>query len=161
MCEREGELPSYTMSHVICTSALIGLVFVMQVSFMQVADNMRTEMFKRELKEIADYVSDTLANLYFLADSTDSSNVTLQKTLSLPSDVGGSIFVVNITSSEDFAQATYACIKGNPRINTLSWISPSLKIGNQSQAVESGGKTVVAGCRQDVDLNVYVWITYG
>jgi len=136
------------------------MVFLMQFSFMYVVDNMRTEMTKRELKEITDYVSDTLANLYFLANSTNSSNVTLQKTLSLPSDVGGSTFIINITSNENFAQSTYAWIKGNSQINTSSWISPSLKIGNQSQTIESGGKTVVAGCRRYADLNVYVWIAY-
>jgi len=149
------------MSHVICTSALIALIFLMQTSFMHVVNNMKTEMIERELKEITDYVSDTLANLYFLANSTDSSNVTLQKTLSLPLDVGGSTFIVNITSNEDFAQAIYGCVKGNSQISTSSWISPSLKIGNQSQTIESGGKTVFAGCRRDVNLDIYVWIAYG
>jgi len=147
------------MSHVICTSALIALVFLMQFSFMYVVDNMRTEMTKRELKEISDYVSDTLANLYFLTNSTNNSNVTLQKILSLPSAVGGSTFIINITANEDFAQSIYSCIKGNSRISTSSWIPPRLKIGNQSQTIESGGKTVVAGCRRDVDF-IYVWIAY-
>jgi len=153
-------LPAYTISHVICTSALIALVFLMQFSFIYVVDNIRTEIVKRELKEITDYVSDTLANLYYLVNSTDSSNVTLQKILSLPSDVRSSTFVINITSNGDFAQYIYACIKGNSRINTSSWVPPSLKVGSQSQTIESGGKTVVAGCRRDLDSNVYVWIAY-
>ncbi len=158
--EREKELPAYTMSHVICTSALIALVFLMQFSFMHVVDNMRTQMIKRELKEITDYVSDTLANLYFLVNSTGSSNVTVQKILSLPSDVSGSTFIINITSNENFAQSTYACIKGNSQINTFSWISPSLKVANQSETIESGARAVVAGCRRNLDLGVYVWIAY-
>jgi len=148
------------MSHVICTSALIVLVFLMQFSFMYVVDNMRTEMTKRELKEITDYVSDTLANLYFLVNFTDSSNVTLQKILSLPSDVRGLTFMIRITSKEDFVQSVYAYIKGDSRISTSSWIPPSLKVDNQSQTIESGGETVVAGCRRDVDSNVYAWIAY-
>jgi len=147
------------MSHLICTSALIALILLMQFSFTYVVDNMRTEMIRRELKEITDYVSDTLANLYFLANSTDSS-ITLQKILSLPSDVEGSTFIINITSNEDFARYIYACIKSNSRIDASSWVSPSLRVGNQSQTIESGGKTVVAECRRDVDLNVYVWIAY-
>jgi len=148
------------MSHLICTSALIALILLMQFSFTYVVDNMRTEMIRRELKEITDYVSDTLANLYFLANSTDSSSITLQKILSLPSDVEGSTFIINITSNEDFAQSIYAWIKGNSRIDVSSWVSPSLRVGNQSQTIESGGKTVVAGCRRGVDLDVYVWIAY-
>ncbi len=148
------------MSHLICTSALIALILLMQFSFTYVVDNMRTEMIRRELKEITDYVSDTLANLYFLANSTDSSSITLQKILSLPSDVEGSTFIINITSNEDFAQSIYAWIKGNSRIDASSWVSPSLRVGNQSQTIESGGKTVVAGCRRGVDLDVYVWIAY-
>lgn len=147
------------MSHVICTSALIALVFLMQFSFMYVVDNMRTEMIKRELKEITDYVSDTLANLYFLVNSTGYSTVTLEKTLKLPSDVGGSTFIMNITLNGDFAQSIYAYIKSNPQVDVSSWILPSLKVENQT-SIESGRGTVVAGCRRDVDLNVYVWIAY-
>jgi hypothetical protein len=147
------------MSHIIFTSALIALIFLMQFSFTFVVDNMKTEMIKRELKEITDYVSDTLSNLYFLVNSTNYSNVTLEKTLNLPSYVENSIFVINITLAEGSAQSIYACIKDNSQIDVSSWIIPGLKVKNQT-AIESGGGTVVAGCRRDVDLNVYAWLTY-
>lgn len=131
----------------------------MQFSFIYVVDNMKTEMIKRELREITDYVSDTLANLYFLVNSTDYSNVTLEKTLNLPSHVEDSTFVINITLDEGSAQSIYAYIKDNSRIDASSWILPGLKVENQT-AIESSGRTVVAGCRRGVDLNVYAWIAY-
>ncbi len=147
------------MSHVIFASALITLIFLMQFSFLPIVDNMKTEMIKRELKEITDYVSDTLANLYFLVNSTNYSNVMLEKTLNLPSYVENSIFIINITLDEGAAQSIYGCIKDNMQIDVSSWILPGLKVENQT-AIESGGKTVVAGCRRGVDLNVYVWLAY-
>jgi len=152
-------LPAYTISHVIFTSALIALIFVMQFSFIYVVDNMKTEMIKRELKEITDYVSDTLANLYFLVNSTNYSNVALEKTLNLPSHVEDSTFVINITLDEGSAQSVYAYLKDNSLIGASSWILPGLKVENQT-LIESGGRTVVAGCRWGVDLNVYAWIAY-
>jgi len=147
------------MSHIIFASALITLIFLMQFAFLPIVDNMKTEMIKRELKEITDYVSDTLANLYFLVNSTNYSNVMLEKTLNLPSYVENSIFIINITLDEGSAQSIYGCIKDNMQIDVSSWILPGLKVENQT-AIESGGKTVVAGCRRGVDLNVYVWLAY-
>ncbi|UCE16030.1 MAG: hypothetical protein JSV12_09325 [Candidatus Bathyarchaeota archaeon] len=152
-------MPSHTMSHIIFTSALIALIFLMQFSFTAVVDNMKTEMIKRELKEITDYVSDTLANLYFLVNSTNYSNVTLEKTLNLPSHVQNSIFVINITLNEGSAQSIYAYIKDNSRIDVSSWILPGLKVGSQSQTIESGRETVVAGCSR-VSTSALVWIVY-
>jgi hypothetical protein len=147
------------MSHIIFTSALIALIFLMQFSFTFVVDNMKTEMIKRELKEITDYVSDTLANLYFLVNSTNYSNVTLEKTLNLPSHVEDSIFVINITLNEGSAQSIYAYLKDNIQIDVSSWILPGLKVENPT-LIESGRGTVVAGCRRGVDLNVYAWLAY-
>jgi hypothetical protein len=131
----------------------------MQFSFIYVVDNMKMEMIKRELKEITDYVSDTLANLYFLLNSTNYSNMTLEKTLNLPSYVEDSTFIINITLDEGSAQSIYAYVKDNSRITASSWILPGLKVENQT-LIESGGRTVVAGCRLGVDLNVYAWIAY-
>ncbi len=147
------------MSHIIFTSALVALIFLMQFAFIFVVDNMKTEIIERELKEITDYVSDTLANLYFLVNSTNYSNVTLEKTLNLPSHVEDSIFVINITLNEGSAQSIYAYLKDNSRIDVSSWILPGLKVENQT-SIESGGRTVVAGCRRGVDLDVYAWIAY-
>lgn len=151
-------MPAYTISHVIFTSALIALIFLMQFSFLYVVDNMKMEMIRRELKEIADYVSDTLANLYFLVNSTNYSNVTLEKTLNLPSHVQESTFIINITSNGGVAQSVHAYLKDNSQVDASSWILPGLKVGSQT-SVESGGRTVVARCSR-VSASVLVWIAY-
>ena len=156
-------MPAYTMSHVICTSALIALVFVMQFSFMQVADNMRTQMIKRELREISDYVSDSLANLYFLANSTDCANVTLEKTLSLPSKVQDLRYSLSIyfNASTFEALSVNASTRGSLWVEATSWLLPGLKVDpNATKTIVSGDKTVVARCSRNVDFKVYVWIAY-
>ena len=76
-------MPAQTISHVICTTALVALIFVTQFFYVQVVNNLQAEMTRRELKEIADYVSDTLANLYFLANSTNL-DIELEKSLACP-----------------------------------------------------------------------------
>lgn len=148
------------MSHVICTTALIALIFVMQFSYFYVVDNISAEMTRRELKEIADYVSDTLANLYFLANSTNR-NVVLQKALNLPSAIRGSTYLMQIEFNETtrVAQNVHGCIKGKSWIDATSWILPGLRLDGQYETVESGGKTVIAGCKRD-STSVYVWIAY-
>ncbi len=89
--------------------------------------------------------------------------MTLQKTLNLPSLVEDSTFVINITlmKGEVEAHYVYAYVKGAPRIDASSWILPGLKVGSESETIESGGKKVVAGCKRDDALNVFhVWIAY-
>jgi len=154
-------LPAPTMSHIICTTALIILIFTMQFFYMYVIDNIWAEMARRELKEVADYVSDTLANLYFLANST-SDDVTLEKTLSLPPDIRDSTYVVKVeNNTEGFAQSISTHLMSKSWINATSWILPGLMVnGSACETVESGGKTVVACCSR-VSMNVYVWIAYG
>ncbi len=148
------------MSHVICTSALIALVFVMQFSFMYVADNMKTDMTRRELKEISDYVSDTLANLYLLANSTEYGDLTLEKTLSIPSDVQGSTYSLSLyyNTSTTEAISVNASTIGSLKSEATSWLPPSLKVNlDATQTIVSDVETVVAGCAR-ADSNVTVWI---
>ena len=154
-------MPAPTMSHVICTTALIALIFLMQFSYFYVVDNISAEMARRELKELADYVSDTLANLYFLANSTNR-DVVLHKTLSLPSVVRGSTYLMEIVFNETrLAQHVHAYIKGKSWIDATSWLLPGLSVDDdQYEPVESGEKTVIAGCTRD-SMSVYVWIAYG
>ena len=153
-------MPAPTMSHVICTTALIALIFVMQFSYFYVVDNISAEMTRRELKEIADYVSDTLANLYFLANSTNR-DVVLQKALNLPSAIRGSTYLMQIEFNEttSVAQHVHGYIKGKSWIDATSWILPGLTLDGQYEKVESGGKPVIAGCKRD-STSVYVWIAY-
>jgi len=140
------------MSHVICTAALLVLIFVMQFFYLYVVNNVQAEMAMRELKEIADYVSDTLANLYFLVKST-SSDVTLEKNLNLPLVIADSIYVVKIQSD-----AVYAYLKGKSVQYATAWLLPGLMVDQAFHEVESSAGTVVAGCDRR-GMNVYVWIT--
>jgi hypothetical protein len=146
------------MSHVICSAALIALIFVSQFFYVQVINNLEAEMTKRELQEVADYVSDTLANLYFLVNSTQS-DVEMKKSLNLPSEIRDSIYTVKIAFNvSGYARNVTAHLKGQPWVSADSWLLPGLKVDQlESEVVESGEKTVVAGCAR-VSTDVYVWI---
>lgn len=150
-------MPTSPISHVICSSALIILIFTVQVYYSYVVDNIWAEMARRELKEITDYVSDTLANLYFLANSTNC-DVTIEKNLNLPSDIRDSTYIVQIVFNETrSAQNIDAYLEGKSWISSNSWLLPGLRVDNQNQVIKSGDKAVVAGCIRN-GTGVHVWI---
>jgi len=153
-------MPAPTISYMICTGALIVLIFTVQVYYLYVVDNIWAEMAGRELKEITDYVSDTIANLYFLANSTNA-DVSLEKTLSLPLDISGSSYSLAILrDGNDFAQHIQAAFKGKTWLKATSWLPPGLKVNlEKDQTIDSSGRYAVAGCSR-VYPNVYVWIGY-
>lgn len=151
-------MPSETMSHVILITALVAFIFVSQVFYVQVVNTLQTEMTKRELKEIADYVSDTLANLYFIVNSTDI-DIELEKSLSLPSEIRDSTYVIEIIfNASGYAQNVTTYLKDQTSISATSWLLLGLKVNQiEYEIIESGEKTVVAGCSR-VGTDVYVWI---
>jgi len=152
-------MPAPTISYMICTGALIVLIATVQVFYLYVVDNIWAEMTRRELKEITDYVSDTIANLYFLANSTNA-DVSLEKTLSLPLSISGSSYSVAIYNESGIAKSVQASIKGKTWVKASSWLPPGLKVNSgKDQTIESSGRSVVAGCNR-VSRNVYVWIGY-
>lgn len=152
-------MPAPTISHLICTTALIILIFVMPYFYAMVVDNIRTDMVRRELKEIADYVSNTLANLYFLVNSTDYFNVQLTKELIyMPSTVENAQFIVEIEGADSAATNVIAYLKDRPSVSAKSWFAPGLKMSSKN-SVESGRGVVIAGCNRTYN-GVVVWIDY-
>lgn len=153
-------MPAPTIGHVIFTMSLVMLIFVMPFFYVIIVDNITAEMMKRELKEIADHVSNTVANLYFLVNSTNYVNVSLEKELVyLPSAVENSVYIVKIVESGGNASKITAYLKNKSSIAADSWLAPGLKVGAEDY-VESSGRTVVAGCSRNV-TGVYAWIKYG
>jgi hypothetical protein len=149
-------LPSPTIGHLICTSALIMLIFVMPTFYATVSNNISLNMARRELKEIADYASNTLSNLYFLVNSTDCLDVSLTKELMyLPSSVENSVYTLEI--EEDASRVT-AYLKDRSSIMADAWLVPGLKASEKS-SIESGDRAVVAGCSRN-GTGVYVWIKH-
>lgn len=148
------------LSHVILTGALIAVVFTVQVFYFYVVDNVWIEMTRRELKELTDYVADTIANLYFLLNATNT-NPTLEKTLRLPLDVGDSSYTLEITHDlNNNAQLVKSTLKSKSWLNATSWLPRGLKVDiSRTQVVESSARTVVVGGQSAVP-NVLVWIAY-
>lgn len=150
-----------TLSHLILAGALIAVVFTVQIFYFYVVDNIASEMLRRELKEVTDYVADTIANLYLLLNATNT-NPPLEKSLKLPVDIGGSFYALEITrdTSTNEALNVKGSIQGKPGLNMTSWLPRGLKVDvSKTQAIGYSVKTAVAGCLR-IASNVYVWIAY-
>ncbi len=148
-------MPAQTMTHIICTSALITLILVMPLFYSYAIDNINVEMKERELKEVADYISNSFGNLYLLADSTNC-DVLLKKKLDLPSSIRDSTYYVEIVYDQNgSAQYVKASLKDSSGISADSLILPGPKAAGS--VIESGEKTVVAGCVRN-GTGTYVWI---
>jgi hypothetical protein len=149
-----------TLSHLILTGALIVVIFTVQVFYFYVVDNIASEMLRRELRELTDYVADTIANLYLLLNATNT-NPPLEKSLRLPLDVGGSFYALEITrDAGNNAQTVKGVIQGKSWLNVTSWLPRGLKVDvSRTQTIGYSVKTAVAGCLRSAS-NVYVWIAY-
>jgi len=153
-------MPSPTISHIICTTALVSLIFIMPFYYGIVLDNISMDVARRELKEIADYVSNTFSNLYFLVNSTQYLNVNLTKELTyLPLTVEDAIYVVKITGSGGNATKIIAYLRERSSIISETWLSPGMKIGS-NDSVESWRGSIVAGCNRN-NTGIYIWFSYG
>ncbi len=153
-------MPAPAISHLICSGALVMLIFLLPVFYSTVANDIKAGMTQKELKEISDYVSSTLANLFFLVNSSNVRDVSMQKSLIfLPSVVEDSIYVLRIEAAGTDVTKVSTFLKGNPLVVGSAWIGPGLKVGSQN-TIESGGRDVLAGCNRNV-TGTFAWIRYG
>lgn len=146
------------MSYLICSMGLVVLILVMPFFFAMEQNSIAEQMAKRELTEISDYASSTLANLYFLANSTNSQSLDVtKKLLYLPLTVEGSFYVLEITPSDNGeASKVTAFLKDKPSITADSWIVPGLKLLKPS-SVTISDSSVIAGCHRDAS-GFSVWL---
>jgi hypothetical protein len=157
-------MASPTMSYLICSVALIVLVLVMPSFFEIQRNGIADDMTRRELTEIADYTSNTLENLFFLAESAHSSDIYLNKSLlSLPLTVGDSFYVLSV-AEEDSSLKVVAYIKDQQWISGQSWIAPGLnvdpEIPSEINSNELASKIAVASCYGGSG-NFYISLGYG
>jgi hypothetical protein len=139
---------SPTMSYLICTVALIVLILVLPSFFEIQRVSIAENMTRRELTEIADYTSNALSNLFFLAGSTDLTISVTKDLMYLPLTVGNSFYVLNITDVGNSLKIL-AYIEGQEWISGESWIVPGLKRAEFSEAIysnELNNKIAVASC---------------
>ncbi|NHJ83922.1 MAG: hypothetical protein FK734_00585 [Asgard group archaeon] len=149
-----------TMSHIICSMALVALIFVLPSFYSIVVDNVEADVITKELQEITDYTSNTIENLYFLANSTNSQEVFLEKELLyLPAVVEESVYILNVTEVEGKVTTVTAFLKTDPTVSVTSWIIPGLKLAEKNAVIESSEKSVIAGCEKNAS-GIYVWIRY-
>jgi hypothetical protein len=149
------------LGHLICSMALVALILVMPSFFAMERNSIAEEMALRELTEIADYTSSTLENLFLLANSTNSRELTITKDLFyLPTKVDGSPYVLEISSVDDVtASQVTAYLTDRSWVKGTSWLVPDLKITSQN-SITISDYTVEVGCKRDA-TGFYVWIGKG
>ncbi len=149
------------MSHLICSMALVVLILVLPSFFIMERDNVAEEMATRELKEISDYTSNTLENLFLLANSTDSENLKITKELIyLPQKVEESTYMLNISSVDGVTGSqVIASLTDRSGVVGTSWLVPGLKIvPNNSLTI--GDFILEAACERN-QTGFYIWIQRG
>ncbi len=160
-------MASPTMSYLICTVALIILVLVLPSFFEIQRISIAENMARRELTEIADYTSNALSNLFFLAESADASynleaiSVT-KDLLYLPLTVEDSFYVLNITDVGDSLKIL-AYVQGEDWIFGESWIVPGIKRAEFSEAIYSyklDSNIAVARCYEG-GSDFYISLEFG
>jgi len=145
------------MSYLICSMALVVLILVMPYFYSIEVTRVSTRAAESELAEIADYTSNTLANLYYLANSTNDKSSSLSKQLVyLPLTVHDSFYNLGIVSVAGNALKITASLRDDPSISADAWLVPGLKVGSQS-SVEVSTKVTVAGCNLS-GADYYVWL---
>lgn len=137
--------------------ALVGLIFLMPFFYDIAINNLRADMFQRELQEVTNYVSNTFENLYFMVNSTDYTDVSLQKELIyMPPTIEDWVYVLSISGSGGSASSVTAHLRDQASVTAKAWLAPGLKLG-VFRSIESSARTVVAGCSRNV-TGVYIWI---
>ena len=149
------------MSHIICSMGLVVLTLLMPVFFAMEQNSIAEDMAIRELTEITDYTSNTLQNLFLLANSTNSKELTLTKEMIyLPLTVEGSFYTLSIQSIDGVnASRVAAFLNDNPTVQGSSWLVSGLKITSE-QSVEVSNNLIVAGCERSAS-GFYIWIREG
>lgn len=138
---------------------LVVLILAMPYFYSLERDNIAAGIAKSELSEIADYTSNTLANLYFLANSTNVNTNLTKQLLYLPLTVQNSFYTLNITSIDGNASKVTASLIDKASISADSWLVPGLKVGS-SYSVEISSGSVIANCYRN-NTGFYISLGYG
>jgi hypothetical protein len=140
--------------------ALVALITTMPVFYSMVVDGVARTAAIGELAEIADYTSNTLANLNYLANSTNQADLNLTKQLLyLPLTVQASFYTLRIVSDGANALKLTAALRDKPSISADSWLAPGFKVG-ESSFVEVSGRAIFGGCYRNA-TGSYVWLGDG
>jgi hypothetical protein len=150
------------MSYLICSMGLVVLILVLPGFFAMERNYAAENMAMRELTEICDYTSNTLENLFLLANSTNQKELNVTKEmLYLPMTIEGSFYTMRIVSAADNATASRvtAFLNDKDWVEGSSWLVPGLKVLN-GDPLAINGTSLVAGCTRSAS-GFYVWIEEG
>jgi len=85
-----------TIQHVAGTVALICLVTAVGFSFSLTSAYFRDDVLTRQMKDIAEYVSQNFVEIVTLVKISDFVPITLMRVLNLPSSLDGRVYVVEL-----------------------------------------------------------------
>ena len=148
------------ISHLIGTIGFIILIFVLPLFYLNIVSNVETDVISREMQEIVDYTSSTVENLYFLVNSTNSQDLTMEKELLyLPSYVEDSVYMLELVMNETNGEGLYvrAFLKNDDLVEARSWLIPGLTVIEDMKIVESVDQSVFVGCSKNL-TDTYIWL---
>ena len=151
-------MPAPTITHLICTTALIVLIIVMQFFYMQIVSNVQAEVIRRELKDIADHVSNTFSNLYYLLNSSSSTGI-LRKALEVPEKVEEILYYIqiNYNASSNEADSIRVYLVSDNSIYAVSWLVPGLKVNTSMDLVVLSSQNDVFACCGCFEGEFLIW----
>lgn len=87
-----------SIQHIIGTAALIGLAISAALAYQIIVGYVETSVLQSQLKQTAEYVSMSIANMISLTEFTYGilSTGTVTKRLSLPADLSGKTYIVRL-----------------------------------------------------------------
>jgi len=140
-------MPAPTITHLICATALIVLIIVMQFFYMQIVSNVQAEIIRRELKDIADHTSNTFSNLYYLLNSSSSTEI-LKKTLEVPEKVEEILYYIQINydTSSNEAESIKVYLVSDNSIYAVSWLPPGLKVNTSMNLIVLSSENNIFAC---------------
>jgi len=114
---------------------------------MQIVSNVQAEIIRRELKDIADHTSNTFSNLYYLLNSSSSTEI-LKKTLEVPEKVEEILYYIQINydTSSNEAESIKVYLVSDNSIYAVSWLPPGLKVNTSMNLIVLSSENDIFAC---------------
>jgi len=125
---------------------------------MQIVSNVRAEVIRRELKDIADHVSNTFSNLYYLLNSSSSTRI-LRKTLEVPEKVEEILYYIqiNYNTSSNKAENIKVYLVSDNSIYAVSWLTPGLKVNTSMNLIVLSSENDIFACCSRFGGEFLIW----
>jgi hypothetical protein len=113
-----------TLQHVIGTISILVLTIGIGISFTLVSSYVQADINKKELAQVADYVSLNLVEIAILTNSSNYAPITMVKTINPPTELGGRAYTIELINATNQGKGylVRASLVTQPNVNVESII---------------------------------------